>query len=143
MADYYEAVQQILIRDDAIVPRRFELGPSGEKQFKWRGGQCVIGFFDNQPLLTDAIPIVLVAHVAALIANDCINEAKGYGGGYAHIGPNLGFVAVTQFMPPDINFESDMKSSLARRNKLRTVANAQRSYPWSDSRGKRSKLYRS
>lgn len=99
MADYYEAVQQILTRDDALVPRRFDLGPTFDKQFRWRGGQSVILFFDHRPLLTDAIPIIVVAHVAALISNDCITGARGYNGGLAQISPSNGFVAVAQYMP--------------------------------------------
>ncbi|KAF6218140.1 hypothetical protein HO133_006099 [Letharia lupina] len=98
LAAYYEAVQKILIRDDAFFPRRFELGPGG-KNLRWQGGQCVIAFFNNQPLKTDAIPIILVAHVAALIANECITEAKGYLGGVAQIGPSRGTVGVFHTVP--------------------------------------------
>ena len=105
IADYYEVVQQILIRDDALVPRRFNLGPSYDKQLHWRAGQCVIFFFDHRPMLTDAIPIIVVAHVAALIANDCITGARGYKGGTAQVGLNSGFVAVTHVMPPDVMAE--------------------------------------
>ena len=96
MADYYEAVQQILIRDDALLPQHFRLGPEGSERqdYHWQGGQAAIAFFSGQPLRTDAFPIVLVAHVAALIADTCITEARGYLGGYARIGPNKGTVGV-------------------------------------------------
>lgn len=100
MANYFEAVQQILIRDDAIVPRQFNLGPSLDRQFNWLGGptgdehETVIVLSYTQPLLTALFPIILVAHVAALIANECITEAKGYAGGWASLGPTRGSVGV-------------------------------------------------
>ena len=96
MTDYYQAVQQILIRDDALLPQHFRLGPEGSRRqdYYWRGGQTAIAFFNGQPLRTDAFPIILVAHIAALIADACVTEAQGYLGGYARIGPNRGTVGV-------------------------------------------------
>lgn len=94
--DYYEAVEKILIRDDALVPKRFELGPGGRgrRNFLWRGGDCDIDFFNPEPLRTDAFPIILIAHVAALIADECLTEAKGYLGGHSNMGPTRGVVSV-------------------------------------------------
>ncbi|CAD6592205.1 MAG: hypothetical protein ASARMPREDX12_005884 [Alectoria sarmentosa] len=100
MANYFEAVQQVLIRDDAIVPRQFNLGPTRDRQFNWLGGptgdkhEAVIVLSYTEPLLTALFPIILVAHVAALIANECITEAKGYAGGWASLGPTRGSVGV-------------------------------------------------
>ena len=96
LAEYYAAVQQILIREDALVPRRFELGPagSGARNFDWRAGHCVIGFFDLKLVVTNSFPIIVVAHVAALIARDCLTPAKGFLGGVARIGPDMGIVGI-------------------------------------------------
>lgn len=96
MDDYYQAVQQILIRDDALLPQHFRLGPEGSvrQDYYWQGGQAAIALFSGQPLRTDAFPIIVVAHVAALIADKCVTEAEGYLGGYARVGPNRGSVGV-------------------------------------------------
>lgn len=56
------------------------------------------------PLRTDAYPIIVVAHVAALIANECIAGQRGIMDGWAEIGPNKGRVVVTS-LPPHV--ESD------------------------------------
>ena len=98
--NYYQAVQKILIRDDALVPRNFYLGPSPEQRWRWSGGlvrggfECTIALGNQQPLLTDLFPVILVAHVAALIAKECITEVKGFVGGWASPGPGRGVVAV-------------------------------------------------
>ena len=98
---YYEAVQQILLRDDALVPRQFFLGPKAEDKWIWSAGsgqfvhKCTITFANLQPLLTDKFPIVLVAHVAALITDKCVTEAEDFMGGWASAGPGRGVVAVS------------------------------------------------
>ena len=104
MTDYYQAVQQILIRDDALLPQHFRLGPEGSvrQDYYWQGGQAAIAFFSSQPLRTDAFPIIAVAHVAALIAHKCITEAEGELGGYARVGPNRGTVGVGNVNIPDV-----------------------------------------
>ena len=49
----------------------------------------------NQRLeFTAKVPLFLVAHVAALIADKCINEENGYAGGWAAQGPRMGIVLV-------------------------------------------------
>ena len=103
ISDYYQAVQQILIRDDALLPQHFRLGPEGSvrQDYYWQGGQAAIAFFNRQPLRTDAFPIIAVAHVAALIADNCVTEAQGYLGGYARVGPNRGTVGVGNVNIPD------------------------------------------
>ena len=98
---YYEAVQQILLMNDAMVPRQFFLGPKAEDQWKWSAGsgeyvhKCTITFANLQPLLTDKFPIVLVAHVAALITDKCVTEEERFMGGWASAGPGRGVVAVS------------------------------------------------
>lgn len=105
MANYYEALQQILIRHDVLVSRRFYLGPTPEARWKWSGGAigderpCSIVLANKKPLLTDAFPIILVAHVAALVAQECITEAKGFLGGLAS-DPNKGVVLVGNVKSP-------------------------------------------
>ena len=100
MANYFAAVQQILVREDAFVQRQFYLGPTHGVRWEWRGGargdahECVVVLFNKDPLLTDAFPIMLIAHVAALIADVCITERRSYAGGWASPGNNRGLVAV-------------------------------------------------
>ena len=98
---YYEAVQQILLRDDAMVPRQFFLGPKAEDQWHWSAGsgeyvhKCTITFANLQPLLTEKFPIVLVAHIAALITDKCVTEEEKFMGGWASAGSGRGVVAVS------------------------------------------------
>ena len=98
---FYEAVQQILLRNDAMVPRQFFLGPKSEDQWKWAAGsgeyvhKCTITFANLRPLLTDKFPIILVAHIAALITDKCVTEEEKFMGGWASAGPGRGVVAVS------------------------------------------------
>lgn len=100
MANYFAAVQQILIREDAMVPRQFWLGPSLEMRWEWTGGtrgdddQVNIVLFSKAPILTDAFPLMLVAQVAAMIADACITAMRSYAGGWASPGVGRGTVAV-------------------------------------------------
>ena len=100
MANYFAAVQQILLREDALVPRHFYLGPSLEMRWEWTGGasgddhRCTIMLFNKQPLLTDIFPLVLIAQVGAMIADRCITAASSYAGGWASPGVGRGVVAV-------------------------------------------------
>ena len=100
MANYYAAVQQILILEDALESRQYYLGPSREMRWEWAGGttrddhRCTIVLFNKEPLLTDAFPLVLIAHVGAMIADRCITRVRGYSGGWASAGTGRGIVAV-------------------------------------------------
>ena len=100
LANYFQAVQQILIRNDVLIPRQFYLGPAPEQRWRWRGAstgdqhQCLIVLANKLPLLTEPFPIILVAHVAAVIADRCITEAEGFAGGWASLGLRRGLVVV-------------------------------------------------
>ena len=100
MANYFAAVQQILPRDDALVPRPFYLGPSLESRWQWTGGEswddhrCNIVLFSKKPLLTDAFPLMLIAQVAARVADKCITAERSYAGGWGSPGIGRGIVAV-------------------------------------------------
>ena len=97
-AYYLEAVQKILVRLDAFYPRIFFLGPV--RRFIWSGGpfgsaeECGIVLGNQRLEFTAKFPFILVAHVAALIAEECINEENGYAGGWAAQGPRMGIVLV-------------------------------------------------
>ena len=97
-AYYLEAVQKILIREDAFLPRIFFLSPI--QRFLWEGGpwgdpkECGIVIGNQRPMFTDYFPFILIAHVAALIAEQCINEENGYAGGWASPGYRKGIVVV-------------------------------------------------
>ena len=100
MPNYFAAVQQILLRDDALVSRPFYLGPSLESRWQWAGGatgddhRCIVVLFNKKPLLTDAFPLIRIAQVAARIAEKCITVGRGYSGGWGSPGNGRGIVAV-------------------------------------------------
>ena len=104
MANYYAAVQQILLLEDALESRQYYLGPSREMRWEWAGGtirddhRCTIVLFNKEPLLTDAFPLVLIAHVGAMIADKCITRVRSYSGGWASAGTGRGIVAVMNSM---------------------------------------------
>ena len=85
MDDYYRSVDQILVREDAMTPREWVLGPTHTQQFEWREGTCRIVLMAGLIIRTTPFPVILVAHVAALIAKECITEAHGYRGGKARL----------------------------------------------------------
>lgn len=99
-ANYFDAVQKILRRGDALVSRPYYLGPSPRLRWQWFGGPkgderaCRIVLGSQSPRLTDEFPLILVAHVAALIADRCVTEENGYAGGWASAGPRMGLVVV-------------------------------------------------
>ena len=57
--------------------------------------KCTITFANLVPLLTDKFPIVLVAHIAALITDKCVTEEEDFMGGWASAGSGRGVVAVS------------------------------------------------
>ena len=115
MANYFAAVQQILIREDALHPRPFYLGPSLDVRWEWKGGdrgddhRCIIVLYNKQPLLTDMFPLMLIAQVAAMIAERCITAGASYAGGWASPGVGRGIVAV-------VNARSNTRSNGVQRD---------------------------
>ena len=118
MANYFAAVQQILLREDALVPRPFYLGPSLDVRWEWTGGaidddrRCIIVLYNKLPLLTDMFPIILIAQVAAMIADKCITAASSYAGGWASPGVGRGVIAVVNARSNGV--ESDDRVSTER-----------------------------
>lgn len=82
--DYFEILQKIMVQDDAMLQRRWNLGPSGTGQ--WKVNQAVLGLCAPWPPSTDIFQTVLVAHAAALIADRCLREDEGYLGGQTWLG---------------------------------------------------------
>ena len=88
MANYYEAVQKILVRRDAMVPNPYP--PFA--QTIWNGGAagtedvCFIVLINRKSRVTDPFPIITVAHVAAVIARMCVTQEYGFLGGFASLG---------------------------------------------------------
>ena len=68
--------------------------PSLDNKYVWRSGTCTIALISPRLLTTPAFPIILVAHVAALIVNECVTETSGYRGGFYNLGGNSGGVFV-------------------------------------------------
>lgn len=81
--DYYEAVDQILTRHDAMIPRQWILGPEPWQTVVWESGRCRIGLSASTLIRTPEFPIILAAHMAALVAKECVTEATSYVGGTA------------------------------------------------------------
>ena len=83
MNDYHGAVDQILVREDAMTPREWVLGPAHTQHVEWTEGTCRIVLMAGTTIRTPPFPVILAAHAAALIAKECITEAHGYWGGKA------------------------------------------------------------
>ena len=83
MDDYYGAVDQILVQEDAMTPREWVLGPTHTQHIEWREGSCRIVLMAGTTIRTRPFPVILVAHVAALVAKGCVTEAYGFRGGIA------------------------------------------------------------
>ena len=83
MDDYHEAVDQILIREDAMIPREWILGPADTQQVQWRQGPCRIVLMAGTFVRTPPFPVILAAHLAAVVAKECITAAHGFRGGIA------------------------------------------------------------
>ena len=83
MSDYYGAVNQILVREDATIPRRWILGPTYPQHVEWREGTCRIILMARRTILTPPFPIIWAAHAAALIVKECITEGHRYWAGKA------------------------------------------------------------
>ena len=81
MDDYYGAVDQILVREDAMTPREWVLGPAHTQHIGWKEGPCRIVLMAGTTIRTPRFPIILAAHVAALVAKACVTEAHGFRGG--------------------------------------------------------------
>lgn len=82
MNEYYETVDRILIRDDAMTPEQGFLGPPVPGySYSWTADNCKIGFGARTSTRTQPLPITVAAQVAALVAKECITEAKGFLGG--------------------------------------------------------------
>ena len=83
MDEYYGALDQILIREDAMIPQEWNLGPDPWQHRSFSKGRCKIVLTASTSLRTPPFPVINIAHVAAVIANHCITEAHGYRGGKA------------------------------------------------------------
>ncbi|KAM0806136.1 hypothetical protein BDR22DRAFT_5153 [Usnea florida] len=83
MDDYYGAVNQILVREDATIPRQWVLGPIYPQHVEWREGTCRIILMARTTILTPPFPVIWAAHAAALVVKECITEARGYWAGKA------------------------------------------------------------
>ena len=83
MEDYYGAVDQILVRADAMISREWILGPTHTQHIEWREGTCRIVLLAGTTVRTPPFPVILAAHVAALVAKQCVTEAHGFRGGIA------------------------------------------------------------
>lgn len=85
VGDYYEAVDQILTRVDAMIPKQWVLGRDVSHQLTWRSGTCSVLFCARTLTITQSFPIILAAHMAALVVKQCVTEATGYRGGWAQL----------------------------------------------------------
>lgn len=85
MDDYYGAVDQILVRADAMIPQEWILGPTPAQSYISRTGRCKISLWASTNLRTPPFPVIYVAHVAAVIAQHCVTEAHGYRGGMVRL----------------------------------------------------------
>lgn len=80
--DYYRAVDKILVREDAMIPREWYPGPMPSQRVTWTTGTCRIELWAEKYTRTPPFPVIYIAHAAAVIARECLTEAHGYRGGF-------------------------------------------------------------
>lgn len=78
--DYKDALYSILTMPDAMQNQYFDFVRGKVKQ-GWRSESCDISMSAMKTCTPEAFPIILVAHVAALIVKQCMTQEKGYLGG--------------------------------------------------------------
>ena len=77
-----------------MTPLSKDIGPSATNPFTWRSPTCVIALGNGHQIVTPAYPVILVAHVAALIAKECRYGQRGFLGGTVRLGGDRGGVVV-------------------------------------------------
>lgn len=82
--DYCEVLQKIMIEDDAMTPRQWDIPPRGSVH--WMDNQVIIAMSSPRPRSLQIFQPILIARAAALIADKCLREQTGYLGGQAFLG---------------------------------------------------------
>ena len=80
MDDYYKAIQKILITPDATIPHQWFLANDPDHTIRWYSNTCGI-FLGARDFGEFWIAPVEVAHIAAIIADDCLTDETQYLGG--------------------------------------------------------------
>lgn len=87
MSDYCKAIQQILLRPDFTETQIWELSDDPETWNGWKVNNFGIFLGGNSPTV-EAFAPAFVAHVAAVLAAECLDITKGCLGGTASAGPS-------------------------------------------------------
>lgn len=90
--DYYRAVDKVLVLDNAMSDRTWNLGPNAKAI--WDFGGAVVGLKVPYPTTSEKFPPIVVAHAAALIARKCVTSYQGYLGGGTRFGRNGQFYVI-------------------------------------------------
>lgn len=90
--DYYRAVDKVLVLDNAMTDRVWNLGPN--RKAIWDYGGAVLGLQVPYPTASEKFPPIVVAHAAALIARKCVTSVQGYLGGATRFGRNGQFYVI-------------------------------------------------
>lgn len=77
--DYLENLENIISRPTAMIVRTWNLGPMGKLVYIHKG--CRIGLQVPYPPSPIQFPRIYVAHLASVIAKQCLTEEKGFLGG--------------------------------------------------------------
>lgn len=80
VSDYFQAVQKIMVQDDAMISRLWNLGPDATVQYVEKGVR--IGMNVPWPPSPRRLQPIYIAHAAAVIAEKCLREETGYLGGH-------------------------------------------------------------
>lgn len=105
MADYCKALQQILMLPDFLDTRVWDLDTDPQTWLGWKSHDCGI-FLGGHQKSIEAFSPAFIAHVAAVVAAECLDITKGYLGGIAKAGDEgrvLVAVGAKKFRPPGVS----------------------------------------
>ena len=99
VSDYFQAVHKRMVQDDAMIPRLWDLGRDGIIQYVENEARVALKV--PWPPSQQAFQPIIIAHMAALIADKCLREETGYFGGRVYLYPGKSDFRVVVASPTD------------------------------------------
>lgn len=90
---YFWALQKVLLQELAMIPRQWDLRPSGI--IKWEKDDVTIGMNAPWPPSSETLQPVWVARAAALVADQCLRRKTDFLGGQTWIRGNFRVVPMS------------------------------------------------
>lgn len=94
--DYLLALEKIAVMRDAMQSRSWDLGPKGRK---WVSGRTAIGLRGPISRSPFVFQMIYVAHLAAMVAQECVTQEKSFMGGLVRFGYNNDFAVLVAARP--------------------------------------------